>query len=119
MSEPDGLVCERRGAVLVARINRPAARNALDPAALAGIGAAVMVAERDPVIRAMVLTGTGDKAFSAGMDLRAFATGEAFGTGDPAATEAFYRFGSPWASPSSWPSPASPSTRRVRTGSDS
>lgn len=92
MSDPAGLVCERRGAVLVARINRPAARNALDPGVVAGIGAAVVEAERDPAVRAMVLTGTGEVAFCAGMDLRAFAAGEAFDGGDPAATAAFYRF---------------------------
>ena len=38
----------------------------------------MVAAENDPEIRAIVLTGTGDKAFCAGMDLRAFAEG---GTG--------------------------------------
>ena len=66
---------ERRGNVLVARLNRPEARNALNAALIAGIGAAMNEAETDPGIRAVVLTGTGDRAFCAGMDLRAFAGG--------------------------------------------
>ncbi|MEX0665977.1 MAG: enoyl-CoA hydratase-related protein [Acidimicrobiia bacterium] len=71
----DELVRERRGAVLVARLNRPDARNALSPEIIRGISAAVVDAETDAEIRAVVLTGTGDKAFCAGMDLRAFAAG--------------------------------------------
>ena len=63
------LVRERRGPILVARLNRPDARNALTPEIIWGIGAAVVEAEGDPEIRAIVLTGTGDKAFCAGMDL--------------------------------------------------
>jgi enoyl-CoA hydratase/carnithine racemase len=67
------LVTERRGSVLVVRLNRPEARNALTPSLIVGIGQAVTAAEADPEIRAVVLTGTGDRAFCAGMDLRAFA----------------------------------------------
>lgn len=69
------LVTERRGNVLVVRINRPDARNALNGPVMAGLGAAVQEAEADAGIRAVVLTGTGDKAFCAGMDLRSFADG--------------------------------------------
>ncbi len=71
---------ERHGPVLVLRIDRPEARNALNGAVLRGIGAAALRAEADPEIRAIVLTGTGDRAFCAGMDLRAFAEGEDIGT---------------------------------------
>ena len=72
----DELVRERRGNVLVARLNRPEARNALNGAVLTGLGEAVNEAEGDPEIRAIVLTGTGDRAFCAGMDLRSFVSGE-------------------------------------------
>ncbi|MEU6558125.1 enoyl-CoA hydratase/isomerase family protein [Nocardia nova] len=71
----DQVVIDRRDAVLIARINRPQARNALNGAVLRGIGGAVLTAETDPEIRALVLTGTGDRAFCAGMDLREFADG--------------------------------------------
>jgi len=72
------LVTERRGAVLILRLNRPEARNALTGSLLRGIGTAALEAEKDPEIRAIVLTGTGDRAFCAGMDLRAFAEGGDF-----------------------------------------
>ncbi|HMG27553.1 MAG TPA: enoyl-CoA hydratase-related protein [Acidimicrobiia bacterium] len=87
----DELVRERRGAVLVARLNRPDARNALTPQLLRGIGAVIVDAETDPEIRAVVLTGTGDRAFCAGMDLRSFAAGEQTGLGDDDAGRAFLR----------------------------
>ena len=82
---------ERRGNVLVARLNRPEARNALNAALIAGIGAAMNEAETDPGIRAVVLTGTGDRAFCAGMDLRAFAGGEQASTTDSLVMEGYRR----------------------------
>jgi len=72
------LVLDRRGPSLVVRLNRPEARNALTPDLLDGIGSAVAEAEADPAIRALILTGTGDRAFCAGMDLRSFASGARF-----------------------------------------
>jgi enoyl-CoA hydratase/carnithine racemase len=75
MSDEPEVVRERRDAVLVIRINRPDARNALNAAVMAGVGAGIAEAESDPDIRSVVLTGTGDKAFCAGMDLRSFAGG--------------------------------------------
>src|SRR5690348_8730202 len=69
------VVTERRGPVLVVRINRPEARNAINVAVMAGIGDALLAADHDPEIRAVVLTGTGDRAFCAGLDLRAFVAG--------------------------------------------
>jgi enoyl-CoA hydratase/carnithine racemase len=68
---------ERRGAVQILRINRPEARNALNPAVLTGIGLGIEEADADPDIRAVVVTGTGTQAFCAGMDLRGFAQGNA------------------------------------------
>ncbi len=76
---PDGgtdeLVVARRGSVLVLRLNRPEVRNALSWSMIAGIGDAVAEAERDPEIRALVVTGTGDRSFCSGIDLRSFADG--------------------------------------------
>jgi enoyl-CoA hydratase len=66
---------ERLGAVTIVTINRPERRNALDPATMSGIGRALTDAETDDTVRAVVLTGAGDKAFCAGMDLKAFAEG--------------------------------------------
>lgn len=74
-AEPE-LVEERRGAVLLLRLNRPDARNALTQSILGSIGRAIVAAEEDPETRVVVVTGTGDRAFCAGMDLRAFSQGE-------------------------------------------
>lgn len=75
MSDEPEVVVERRDAVLVLRINRPGARNALNAAVMAGVGKGLLQAESDPDVRAVVLTGTGDRAFCGGMDLAAFASG--------------------------------------------
>jgi len=69
------MVSERRGQVLVLRLNRPDARNALNAELIGALGAAFAEAEADPATRAVVLSGTGDRAFCAGMDLRDFARG--------------------------------------------
>ena len=59
---------ERRDDALWIWIDREERRNALDRAVLAGIEAAVRMAEADPTVRAMVLTGACEKAFCADAD---------------------------------------------------
>ncbi len=87
------VVTQRRGRTLVVRINRPEVRNAFNMAVMAGIGNAFLAADADPEVRAVVLTGTGDRAFCAGMDLRAFAAGGAQPTDDERrGIEVFGRF---------------------------
>ena len=80
------LLIERRGAVVVVTLNRPEARNAISSTVMHGLADAVEEAERDDGIRVLVVTGAGDRAFCAGVDLRAFADGE---SGHP--PEAFMR----------------------------
>ncbi len=87
----DVLVREQRGAVLVARLNRPEARNALNGALMEQIGRALVDAESDPDIRVVLLTGTGDRAFCAGMDLQEFA-GDQRTTLDTTGMDGFRRF---------------------------
>jgi enoyl-CoA hydratase len=86
-------VLDRRGPSLVARLNRPEARNALTPGLISGIGSAVAEAESDPAIRALILTGTGDRAFCAGMDMRAFASGASFADSKPQEAEGADAYG--------------------------
>jgi enoyl-CoA hydratase len=69
------VVVTRDGPVTVLRLNRPEVRNALDYATCADLTRALEDAETDDGVRAVVLTGTGDRAFCAGMDLRAFRDG--------------------------------------------
>lgn len=71
----DDLIVERRGAVLVITINRPAARNALNASVARGVAAAVDELDEADELRVGVLTGAGG-TFSAGMDLKAFLRGE-------------------------------------------
>ena len=70
------VLTERRGHVELLTINRPEARNAVNRAVALGLDAALDAAALDDDVWVVVLTGAGDKAFSAGMDLKAFATGE-------------------------------------------
>jgi enoyl-CoA hydratase len=88
---PHGLVAERHGAVLTLRLDRPEARNALTPALVGALGTAVAEAEADPAVRAVVLTGTGRRAFCAGMDLRSFAGGDDVSSTDDPGVAGFVR----------------------------
>ncbi|MFE5191442.1 enoyl-CoA hydratase/isomerase family protein [Streptomyces sp. NPDC056628] len=73
MTAPEALVIECVGPVTTLTINRPEAFNALNAGVLAELRQAVLEAEADPAVRAVVVTGTGDKAFSAGADLKELA----------------------------------------------
>lgn len=73
MSEEQQLVLdERRGAVSVLTINRPDKRNALNGPLRCALLGALDAAARDTTVRAIVLTGAGDKAFVAGADIAEF-----------------------------------------------
>lgn len=64
------ILFERRGRVAVVTINRPDAMNAIDPETNAELESAWQDFERDPELLVGVLTGAGDRAFSAGADLK-------------------------------------------------
>lgn len=76
MNESSPVLVERRGHVMVVTINRPQARNAVNEAVCLAVGGALEEADQDTEVRAVVLTGAGDKAFCAGADLKAIARGE-------------------------------------------
>jgi enoyl-CoA hydratase/carnithine racemase len=59
------------GGVAVVTLNRPERLNSIDPATARALAATVERIERDPQIRVAVLTGAGERAFSAGADLKA------------------------------------------------
>ncbi|MFA5064173.1 MAG: enoyl-CoA hydratase-related protein [Dehalococcoidia bacterium] len=61
---------ERRGQILVVRINRPEARNAVDAETAGLLEAAESEFKHDKGLRVMVLTGSGDVSFCAGADLK-------------------------------------------------
>ena len=64
------LIIETEGHIRILTINRPARRNALTPQQQTAMSEAFIDAGDDPNIRAIVLTGVGDAAFCAGMDLK-------------------------------------------------
>ncbi|MHB8783125.1 MAG: enoyl-CoA hydratase/isomerase family protein [Desulfobacteria bacterium] len=65
------LLKEDYGRIRVLKLNRPEVRNALNDDLRAAVVAEVRGSEADPSIRAIVLTGEGPKAFSAGADINA------------------------------------------------
>jgi len=77
-----GVRTEVRGAVLEVTIDRPPA-NAIDATTSRELGEAFAGLRDDPTLRAAVVTGGGDRFFSAGWDLKAAAAGgdEDFGPG--------------------------------------
>jgi enoyl-CoA hydratase/carnithine racemase len=86
------LVREQRGGVLILRLNRPEARNALTPELITAVGTGIEGAVDDESVRCIVLTGTGDRAFCSGMDLAGFAAGGTMSDEDRRGMEAFLRF---------------------------
>lgn len=74
----DVVLADRDGAVLRITINRPERRNALNEEVCAGIAAAIDVAEATGEVRVIVLTGSGEKVFCAGGDLKPGADGTPF-----------------------------------------
>ena len=56
-------------------INRPAKSNALSPELMKELHRILRTAGDDTAVRVITITGTGDKVFCAGMDLKAFAAG--------------------------------------------
>jgi enoyl-CoA hydratase/carnithine racemase len=69
--EPDPLVLgEKDGAIGIARLNRPEARNALSPETMAELDALVEAWDADPDVLCIVIAG-GDEFFAAGADIRA------------------------------------------------
>src|SRR5205823_11225680 len=65
----ESVLTERRGAVAIVTLNRPTLLNAWDRPMRQALMRALADAEADKAIGAIVLTGAGDAAFSAGQDL--------------------------------------------------
>jgi enoyl-CoA hydratase len=81
MTDTEPVLTERRDGVLLITLNRPDARNAVNLPLAEGIAAALDDLDADDALSVGVLTGAG-KGFSAGMDLKAFVTGERPWVGD-------------------------------------
>src|SRR6187399_584454 len=73
MTDYATILVEQRGAVTLVTLNRPDKLNALSSAILEDLIAAFAAFEADPGQRCAVLTGTGEKAFAAGADIKEMA----------------------------------------------
>ena len=78
------ILLEKKGNIAVATLNRPKALNALKSAVLTDLNELADTVAADAEIRALVITGSGEKAFVAGADIGEMSTltaaeGEAFG----------------------------------------
>lgn len=70
MSDVQEVLLERRGQAFWITINRPEKRNAIHGGVVAAMREGIRQAHADPEVRAIVVTGAGEKAFCAGGDLQ-------------------------------------------------
>ena len=73
MTDYANILVEQREAVTLVTLNRPQALNALNTDVLADLTAAFRAYDADPTQRCLVLTGSGEKAFAAGADIKQMA----------------------------------------------
>ena len=67
------VLLEKRGSVAIVTLNRPEVMNAINLQMRNDLHALMSELRRDSAVAVVVLTGSGDKAFSSGMDLKEFA----------------------------------------------
>lgn len=70
MPSDSPILVEAENGVTRLTIDRAEARNALNDAVMLALAAAIRAAEAQPAMRAIVVTGAGEKAFCAGADLK-------------------------------------------------
>src|SRR4051794_20392547 len=69
----ENLLIERDGAVAVVTVNRPKVLNALNSATLDELRRAMLALKHDERVRAVILTGAGERTFVAGADINELA----------------------------------------------
>ncbi len=75
----DTVLYDQRHGVAILTLNRPDQLNALNFALIDRFMAHLDVIERDDTVRAVIVTGAGDRAFSAGADIKEFSHSVAAG----------------------------------------
>jgi enoyl-CoA hydratase len=87
LERPPTIRFERRDHIAIVTIDRPEAMNSLTRDMLSALDDAFLEFDRDPDLWVAILTGSGDKAFSAGMDLKEaiplLTSGDQLGYEDP------------------------------------
>ena len=66
------LSTELAGTIFIITISRPEKLNALNNVVIRELGEAVREVYENPLIRAAIITGSGNRAFAAGADIRGF-----------------------------------------------
>jgi len=91
MSDFEAIIHERHGPTAVIRLNRPEKHNAINSVMSRDLIECLDALDADDDVRVIVLTGAGDKSFSAGADMsESMSRGtEGRGTNDSAAQAAF------------------------------
>ncbi len=69
----ENILCERADGVAIITLNRPKVLNALSMPLTLELDAAISRCEEDDDIKAIIITGAGEKAFSAGADIHEMA----------------------------------------------
>ncbi len=75
MADHDVVKLDTENAIATITLNRPEAMNAFSPDVWTGLQQAARKIKEDPEVRVVIITGAGEKAFSAGLDLKAMAAG--------------------------------------------
>lgn len=88
MADKDVVRLDIENAIATITLNRPEAMNAFSPDVWAGLQQAAQSIKENLEVRVVIITGAGDRAFSAGLDLKAVAAG-----GSGPADSAKYRAG--------------------------
>jgi enoyl-CoA hydratase/carnithine racemase len=84
MSDKKAVLLEKKtDHIALVTLNRPEARNAVNDQVAKGMDAIVKQTEADPDVRVVVLTGSGEIAFSAGADLKMISQGRGSELGTP------------------------------------
>jgi len=94
------LLYEKKDAIAIITVNRPAVRNALNAATVRELRAAFEEAKKDDAARVVILTGAGEKAFVAGADINELAvqnpvSGKEFALAGQAVFDAIENLGKP------------------------
>ena len=76
----DDLLYEKEGHLATITLNRPERLNAISGPMLRSFSHALVECDRDPDVRAVIITGAG-RGFCAGLDLKDFSAGTGIGTG--------------------------------------
>jgi len=77
MANQEAVQLQIKDSVAMVVLNRPEALNAFNREVLLGLRTQAQAIKENPQVRAVIMTGAGDKAFSAGLDLKMVASGGA------------------------------------------